>query len=175
MTVLLDSLQHHINMRTSFTDGFKYVTDTTICIQFIRSHKHLEISLFLSVDNFQAMSAELRRHRHVVLYIFYNKLSTTKQKMSNSANGQILFFFREPQLSEYLRHTAIIYYSDRAAAFQESGDLEQADEYYWTAHQQCAALDKELKQKIDTRIAIDAQDSTVVNPLDEAILQPYIT
>jgi hypothetical protein len=46
------------------------VIHTTTCIQFIRSHKQLEISLFLSVNNSQAMSAELHRYRHVVLYIF---------------------------------------------------------------------------------------------------------
>jgi hypothetical protein len=175
MIILLDPMQHHINMKEFFTDGFKYVTDIRTCIQFIRSHKQLEISLFLSVHNFQMMSKELRRHRHVVLYVFYKKLPTQKQKKSNLAKGQNRFFFRECQLSEYLRHASIIYYSDRAAAFQENGDLEQADEHRWVARQQCAALGNELEQKLHTQPSIDAQDLTVTIPFDEGMLQPYIS
>lgn len=174
MIVLLDPMQHHINMRELLTDDFQYVTDIRTCIQFIRSHKQLEISLFLSISNFLIMSKELRRHRHVVLYIFYKKQPTQKQKKFNLAKGQNRFFFRECQLSEYLRHASIIYYSDRAATFEENGDLEQADEYRWVAGQQCATLGNELQQKIHTRPSIDAQDLTVTIQFDEGILQPHI-
>ena len=175
MIVLLDPIQHHTDMRELLTDGFKYVTDILSCLQFIRSHKQLEISLFLSNGNFQMMSRELRRHRHVVLYVFCKKQPTQKQKKSNSAKGQNRFFFRECQLSEYLRHAYIIYYSDRATAFEENGDLEQADKHRWIARQQCVALDNELEQKLHTQPSIDVQDFLTTIPFEEGILQPYIS
>lgn len=175
MIVLLDPMQHHTDMRELLSDGFKYVTDIRSCLQFIRSHKQLEISLFLSNGNFQMMPRELRRHRHVVLYVFCKKQPTQKQKKSNLPKGQNSFFFRECQLSEYLRHASIMYYSDRAATFEENGDLEKADEHRWVARQQCAALDNELKQKFHTQPSIDVQDLITTIPFEEGILQTYIS
>ena len=174
MIVLLDPMQNHINMKELLTDGFRYITDIRTCVQFIRSHKQLEISLFLSTSNLQMMSKELRRHRHVVLYIFGKKQPTQKQK-SNLAKGQNRFFFREHQLSEYLRLASIIYYLDRVAAFEESGDSEQADEHRWVTRQQCAALHNELEKKLRTQPSIDVQDLLLRIPFDEEMLQPYIS
>ncbi|CAF1477497.1 unnamed protein product [Adineta ricciae] len=81
-----------------------------------------------------------------------------RERSSYSANGKIRFIFPEPQLLEYLRHTIIQYYSSLAENARRLNCIADADRFNHTAKQHYMELVKEFGTRIDTQIAIDAQD-----------------